>query len=90
MNNANLAVTETRHRFEVSLLHVFDEIARNLLKASHKRGYVSLQSYLDGGVAIGDAYFTRRAILLALERVGATRKTFLHPVKRCDVCGLAS
>jgi hypothetical protein len=66
MNNANLAVTETRHRFEVSLLHAFDEIARNLLKASHKRGYVSLQSYLDGGVSIGDAYFTRRAILLAI------------------------
>ena len=66
MNNANLAATETRHRFQGSLLQAFDEIAQNLLKASHKRGYVSLQSYLDGGVSIGDAYFTRRAILLAI------------------------
>ena len=55
MNNANLAVTETLPRFAGSLLRAFDEIARNLLKASHKRGYVSLQSYLDGGVAIGEA-----------------------------------
>ncbi len=66
MNNANLAATESRRRFQGSLLQAFDEIAQNLLKASHKRGYVSLQSYLDGGVSIGDAYFTRRAILLAI------------------------
>ena len=66
MNNANLVATETRRRFQGSLLQAFDEIAQNLLKASHKRGYVSLQSYLDGGVSIGDAYFTRRSILLAI------------------------
>ena len=52
-----------QHRFQGSLLRAF---AQNLLKASRKRGYVSLQSYLDGGVSIGDAYFTRRAIILAI------------------------
>ena len=51
---------------QVNLLPAFDEIAQNLLKASHKRGYVSLQSYLDGGVAIGGGFFRRRAILLAI------------------------
>ena len=66
MNNVNVAATETRHRFQVSLLQAFDEIAQNLLKASHKTGYVSLQSYLDGGVAIGGGFFGRRAILLAI------------------------
>ena len=67
MNNVNVAATETRHRFQTSLLQAFDEIAQNLLKASHKREYVSLQSYLDGGVALGGGdIFRRRAILLAI------------------------
>ena len=43
-----------------------DEIAQNLLRASNKQEYVSLQSYLDGGVAIGGGFFRRRAILLAI------------------------
>ena len=66
MNNANLAAAETPHRFQVSLLQAFDEIAQNLLTAPHKIEYVSLQSYLDGSVAIGGGFFARRAILLAI------------------------
>ena len=66
MNNVNVAATETRHRFQTSLLQAFDEIAQNLLRASHKQEYVSLQSYLDGGVAIGGGFLRRRAILLAI------------------------
>ena len=66
MNNVNVAATETRHRFQTSLLQAFDEIAQGLLTAPHKREYVSLQNYLDGSVAIGGGFFARRAILLAI------------------------
>jgi hypothetical protein len=63
---SDFAAAEARQRFQVSLLPVFDEIARTFLKASHGKVHTSLQSYLDGPVSIGDAYFTRRAILLAI------------------------
>ena len=66
MNNVNVAATETRRRFQTSLLQAFDEIAQGLLTAPHKIEHVSLQSYLDGGVAIGGGFFRRRAILLAI------------------------
>ena len=59
---SDFATAEARQRFQVSLLPVFDEIAHTFLKASHGKVHTSLQSYLDGGVSIGDAYFTRRAI----------------------------
>src|SRR4249920_1589077 len=62
---SDFAAAEARQRFQVSLLPVFDEIAHTFLKASHGKVHTSLQSYLDGWVSIGDAYFTRRAILLA-------------------------
>ena len=63
---SDFAAAEARQRFQVSLLPVFDEIAHTFLKASHGKVHTSLQSYLDGPVSIGDAYFTRRAILLAI------------------------
>jgi hypothetical protein len=64
---SDFAAAEARQRFQVSLLPVFDEIAHTFLKASHGKVHTSLQSYLDGRVAIGGgAYFTRRAILLAI------------------------
>ncbi len=69
-NNAHVAVaearTETRRPFLVRLLSAFDEIAQTYLKAARGSAHTSLQSYLDGVVAIGDAYFTRRAIILAI------------------------
>jgi len=64
-NNAQVAV-ESRRPFQVSLLSEFDEITRTFLKAARGSAHTSLQGYLDGRVAIGDAYFTRRAILLAI------------------------
>ena len=66
---SDFAAAEARQRFQVSLLPVFsisDEIAHTFLKASHGKVHTSLQSYLDGRVAIGGAYFARRAILLAI------------------------
>lgn len=63
---SDFAAAEARQRFQVSLLPVFDEIAHTFLKASHGKVHTSLQSYLDGRVAIGSAYSTRRAILLAI------------------------
>ena len=51
---------------QVNLLPAFDEIAQKFLKASHKIGYASLQSYLDSSVAISGAFFRRRTILLAI------------------------
>jgi len=65
-NNACLAVAEARRPFQVSLLSEFDEIARTFLKAARGSAHTSLQDYLDGRVAVGNAYFTRRAVLLAI------------------------
>jgi len=65
-NNAGVAVAEARRPFQISLLSAFDEIAQKFLKAARGSAHTSLQSYLDGRVAIGNAYFTRRAILLAI------------------------
>jgi len=65
-NNAHVAVAEARRPFQVSLLSAFDEIARIFLKAARGSAYTTLQDYLDGRVALGNAYFTRRAILLAI------------------------
>ncbi|HWJ20145.1 MAG TPA: hypothetical protein VNR65_15615 [Geobacterales bacterium] len=65
-NNASVAVAEARRPFQVGLLFEFDEIAQTYLKAAQGSGHTYLQNYLDGVVAIGDAYFTRRAILLAI------------------------
>ena len=65
-NNAYVAVAEARRPFQVRLLSAFDEIAETYLKAARGRAHTSLQSYLDGVFAIGGAYFTRRAILLAI------------------------
>jgi hypothetical protein len=72
---SDFAAAEARQRFQVSLLSAFneiaqtflDEIAHTFLKASHGKVHTSLQSYLDGRVAIGGAYFSRSpAILLNL------------------------
>ena len=65
-NSAFLAVPEARRTFQVKLLSAFDEIAQTVLNAAQGKGHTSLQKYLDGKVAIGSAYFTRRAILLAI------------------------
>ena len=65
-NNAYVTVADARRPFKVRLVSAFDEIARTYLKAARGNAHASLQSYLDGVVAIGDAYFTRRAILLAI------------------------
>jgi hypothetical protein len=65
-NNVQVAVAEARRPFQVRLLSAFDEIAQTYLKAARGSAHTSLQSYLDGVVAIGGAYFTRRAILLAI------------------------
>src|SRR5271165_5212455 len=65
-NTACLPVPETRRPFQVSLLSAFNEIAQTFLRTAHGDIYTSLQSYLDGGVVIDGAYFTRRAILLAI------------------------
>lgn len=66
-NNACLAVPEARHSSQVNLLSAFDEIAQTVLKATQAKGrHTSLQRYLDGKIAIGGEYLTRRAILLAI------------------------
>lgn len=65
-NNAYVVAAESRRPFKVRLLSEFDEIAQTYLKAARGNAHTSLQNYLDGLVAIGDAYFTRRAILLAI------------------------
>ena len=65
-NNAYVAVAEARPPFQAGLLFEFDEIAQTYLKAAQGSGHSFLQNYLDGVVAIGDAYFTRRAILLTI------------------------
>ncbi len=65
-NNACSAAAEISRPFQVSLLPVFDEIAQTVLKTTKGMLHTSLQSYLDGRVAIGGAYVTRRAILLAI------------------------
>ena len=65
-NNASVAVAEARRPFQVGLLFAFDEIAQTYLTAAQGSAHTYLQNYLDGVVAIGDAYFTRRAILLAI------------------------
>ena len=67
MNNiAYLAGAEARHAPQETLLPAFDEIAKTLLKESHVKVHACLESYLDGRVAVGSAYLTRRAILLAI------------------------
>ena len=65
-NNAWLGVPEARRSFQVNLLSAFDEIAQTFLKAARAKGHTSLQRYLDGKIAIGGEYLTRRAILLAI------------------------
>ena len=72
-NNTYLPVPESRRPFQGSLLSAFDKIAQTFLGTAHgkvhsslQRYLSSLQRYLDGGVAIGGAHFTRRAILLAI------------------------
>ncbi len=65
-NNACSVAAEVSRPFQVTLLSVFDEIAQTVLKTTEGMLHTSLQSYLDGGVAIGGAYVTRRAILLAI------------------------
>ena len=65
-NTAYLAGAEARHALEEALLPAFDEIAKTLLKESHVKVHACLESYLDGRVAIESAYFTRRAVLLAI------------------------
>ena len=65
-NKASVALAEARRPFQVRLLSEFDEIARTCLKEVQGTAHTDLQSYLDGVVAIGDAHFTRRAILLAI------------------------
>ena len=72
MNQSNACVavaearTEARRPFKVWLLSAFDEIAQTYLKAARGSAHSSLQSYLDGVVSIGDIYFTRREIVLAV------------------------
>ena len=65
-NNSCLAVPKARHSFQVDLLSAFDEIAQTFLNAAQGEVHTSLQRYLDGRAAVGSAYFTRRAILLAI------------------------
>ncbi len=69
-NSVYVAVTQTRAKarrpFQARLLTAFDEIAQACLNAARESAHTHLQTYLDGTVAIGDAYFTRRAILLAI------------------------
>ncbi len=65
-NNTYLPVPESRRPFQGSLLSAFDKIAQTFLGTAHAKVHSSLQRYLDGGVAIGGAHFTRRAILLAI------------------------
>ncbi len=65
-NNNYLPVPETRRPFQVALLSAFHEIAQTFLRTGRGKVHSSLQKYLDGGVAIGGAHFTRRAILLAI------------------------
>ena len=65
-NNTYLPVPESRRPIQGSLLSAFDKIAQTFLGTAHGKVHSSLQRYLDGGVAIGGAHFTRRAILLAI------------------------
>ena len=65
-NNASMAVVEARRPVELSLLSTFDEIARTCLEGGRGSAHAALQNYLDGRVAIGNASFTRRAILIAI------------------------
>jgi hypothetical protein len=63
---ACLSGTEARRPFHLSLLSAFDEIAGTVLQTASAKVHIPLQSYLDGRVRIGDAYVSRRAILLAI------------------------
>lgn len=65
-NNTYLLVPESRRPFQGSLLSAFDEIAQTFLRTARGKVHSSPQRYLDEGVAIGGAHFTRRAILLAI------------------------
>jgi hypothetical protein len=65
-NNASVAVAEARRPVELGLLSTFDEIAHACLEQARGSAHPALQNYLDGWVAIGDASFTRRAILIAI------------------------
>jgi len=66
MNENKAYPAEARRPFQASLLSAFDEIAQTFLKTAHRRAHNSLQSYLDERVGIGGAFFSRRAILLAI------------------------
>jgi hypothetical protein len=65
-DNACLGAAEARRPLQVSLLSAFEEIAQTVLKTAHGEVHTSLQSYLDGAVSLSGAYFSRRAILLAI------------------------
>jgi hypothetical protein len=69
-NNLYVAATQARAKMrrplQARLLSAFDEIAQTCLEAVRESAHTHLQSYLDGAVVIGDACFTRRAILLAI------------------------
>ncbi len=65
-SKTDLSAAEVQQRLSMSLLPAFDEIAQTLLKEPHRKAHTSLQSYLDGTVAVGSAFLTRRAILLAV------------------------
>jgi hypothetical protein len=69
-NNLDVAATQARAKmrrpFQARLLSAFDVIAQTCLEAVRESAHTHLQNYLDGAVAIGDACFTRRAILLAI------------------------
>ena len=91
-DNACFAGTEAWRPFHISLLSAFDEIAQTFLGSAHGKVHSSLQRYLDGGVAIGGAHFTRRAILLAihdmkedLEAPPALQERTLAEVKSLEV-----
>ena len=65
-DTACLSAAEARCPFQASLLSAFDEIAQTVLKAAHGKLHTSLQGYLDGGVSLSGAYFSRRAVLLSI------------------------
>ncbi len=71
MSKESATIAEARQGFGTGRLPLFDQIAQGFLKtlASHQRGGdpFACLDYLDGGVKIDGASYTRRLVVLAIE-----------------------
>jgi len=61
---------EARRHFYAGRVPMFDQIVHGFLKAAasrQKSGLFAVLNYLDGAIMIDGAFYTRRAVLLAME-----------------------